>query len=115
MTDASKTVINERIAVLTAHRACCGTEHDPANGKLHGCCVICGVPWPCAYAGTPAQEAINLRLLAELDEANERIKDRFTWNEFEGWLLANGEIPKVVAIERESFREYVAQRRKENP
>ena len=42
-----------RVAVLTAHRACCGVEHDPANGKLHGCCVVCGVPWPCDYAGQP--------------------------------------------------------------
>lgn len=38
---------NERIAQLTAHRACCGSEHDPATGKLHGYCVVCGVPWPC--------------------------------------------------------------------
>lgn len=45
--------IEERIAVLRAHRACCGTEADPANGKLHGYCVVCGVPWPCAYAGDP--------------------------------------------------------------
>jgi len=41
----------ERVAQITAHRACCGTEHDPANGKLHGLCVVCGVPWPCSYAG----------------------------------------------------------------
>ena len=43
----------ERIAQLIAHRACCGVEHDPQNGKLHGLCVVCGVPWPCAYAGSP--------------------------------------------------------------
>ncbi len=50
----SKTIQNsliERIAQLTAHRVCCGAEHDPSQGKLHGCCVICGVPWPCEYAG----------------------------------------------------------------
>jgi hypothetical protein len=40
----------ERTAQLIAHRACCGSEHDPANGKLHGYCVVCGVPWPCEYA-----------------------------------------------------------------
>lgn len=46
----------ERTAQIAAHRACCGTEHDPANGKLHGCCVVCGVPWPCKFAGKePAQ------------------------------------------------------------
>lgn len=43
----------ERVAQLVAHRACCGTEHDPANGKLHGYCVVCGVEWPCEYAGIP--------------------------------------------------------------
>lgn len=38
------------LAAALAHRACCGTEHDPANGKLHGYCVVCGVEWPCATA-----------------------------------------------------------------
>jgi hypothetical protein len=37
-------------AAATAHRACCGVEHDPVNGKLHGYCVVCGVPWPCETA-----------------------------------------------------------------
>lgn len=37
-------------AAYAAHRACCGTEHDTANGKLHGYCVVCGVPWPCVVA-----------------------------------------------------------------
>ena len=43
----------ERIAQLIAHRACHSAEHDPLNGKLHGYCIVCGVPWPCEYAGTP--------------------------------------------------------------
>lgn len=43
----------ERTAQLLAHRGCCGSENDPANGKIHGYCVVCGVPWPCEYAGTP--------------------------------------------------------------
>ena len=38
------------LASATAHRVCCGTEHDPATGKLHGYCVVCGVPWPCNTA-----------------------------------------------------------------
>lgn len=38
------------IAAATAHRACCGTEHDAPNGKLHGYCVVCGVEWPCETA-----------------------------------------------------------------
>lgn len=46
----------KRAAQLIAHRVCCGVEHDPANGKLHGYCVVCGVPWPCTYAGTPPKE-----------------------------------------------------------
>ena len=46
----------ERIAQLTAHRACGSGEHDPQNGKLHGFCVVCLVPWPCAIAA-PALNA----------------------------------------------------------
>lgn len=38
------------IAAATTHRACCGTEHDPLNGRLHGYCVVCGVDWPCETA-----------------------------------------------------------------
>lgn len=41
----------ERVAQMIAHRVCCGAEHDPANGKLHGLCVVCGVQWPCEYVG----------------------------------------------------------------
>ena len=44
------TVRPEDLAAALAHRACCGVEHDPAQGKLHGCCVVCGVPWPCDTA-----------------------------------------------------------------
>ena len=52
--------ISERVAVITAHRVCCGSEHDPANAKLHGYCIVCGVPFPCEYAGKP--KAISERL-----------------------------------------------------
>jgi hypothetical protein len=45
--------IAERTAVLSAHRACIGAEHDPEHGKIHGYCVVCGVVWPCEYAGNP--------------------------------------------------------------
>ena len=37
-------------AAAIAHRACCGIEHAPMEGKLHGYCVVCGVPWPCETA-----------------------------------------------------------------
>lgn len=53
LTQPAQAVDVERVAQLIAHRACCGTEHDPLNGKLHGYCVVCGVPWPCEYAGKP--------------------------------------------------------------
>lgn len=43
----------ERVAQMIAHRVCCAAEHDPQNGKLHGCCAVCCEPWPCAYAGNP--------------------------------------------------------------
>ncbi len=45
--EAAKRVDPRLVAGALAHRACCGTEHDAANGKLHGFCVVCGVPWPC--------------------------------------------------------------------
>src|SRR3990167_8214466 len=58
-----KQTLLERTAQIAAHRACCGTEHDPANGKLHGYCIVCGIPWPCEYAGKPlaAQQPENSR------------------------------------------------------
>lgn len=40
----------ERVSQLLAHRACGSEEHDPQNGKIHGCCVVCLVPWPCEFA-----------------------------------------------------------------
>lgn len=42
--------LRERVAQLIAHRVCCNEEHDPANGKVSGFCVVCGLPWPCEYA-----------------------------------------------------------------
>lgn len=44
----------ERIAQLAAHRAVHSAEHNPEAGRIHGYCLVCGVPWPCEYAGTPA-------------------------------------------------------------
>jgi hypothetical protein len=37
-------------ASAIAHRICIHQEHDPNNGKVHGCCVVCGDPWPCDTA-----------------------------------------------------------------
>lgn len=36
-----------RSTVHHGHRACTNEEHDPANGKLSGYCVVCGTGWPC--------------------------------------------------------------------
>ena len=46
----SNELLARETAAALAHRACCGTEHDPPNGKLHGYCIVCGVPWPCETA-----------------------------------------------------------------
>lgn len=43
-------VHNGNLAAALAHRACCGTEHNPQEGKLHGYCIVCGIPWPCETA-----------------------------------------------------------------
>lgn len=70
--------LQERTAQIAAHRACCGTEHDPANGKLHGYCVVCGVPWPCEYAGKPlaalaaAGKQVEPERMQPAGETNER-------------------------------------------
>lgn len=34
-----------------------GTQHDPANGLLHGYCARCRVPWPCEYSPEYKKEA----------------------------------------------------------
>ncbi len=49
----NKDLLLERIAQITAHRVCLGSEHNPFKGKLHGYCVVCGVPFPCDYVGKP--------------------------------------------------------------
>lgn len=38
------------IAAATAHRACHSAEHNPEQGRLHGYCIVCGIPWPCETA-----------------------------------------------------------------
>ena len=48
--DAMIDTMLTRAAAAIAHRVCIYQEHDPANGKVHGCCVVCGDPWPCETA-----------------------------------------------------------------
>lgn len=50
MTKVSESDALRYQAAAVAHRACTGSEHDPLSGKLHGCCVVCGVAWPCETA-----------------------------------------------------------------
>lgn len=44
------TVHNGNLAAAQAHRVCGSAEHDPQQGKLHGYCVVCLIPWPCETA-----------------------------------------------------------------
>lgn len=48
--DQENDKVSERIAQLTAHRACGNQEQDLANGKLAGYCVVCQTLWPCDTA-----------------------------------------------------------------
>lgn len=84
------------VSMLTAHRACVGNEHDPANGKIHGCCVVCGVPWPC----TPADPKGILRRIAELEAELNEAED----------LLKEAHYPDDSMIEQ--CRQWLERRRK---
>ena len=42
---------NKLVSAAT-HRPCHSAEHDPNNGKIHGWCMVCGIPWPCETAKT---------------------------------------------------------------
>lgn len=54
----------EMIAAAIAHRVCSSAEHDPANGKMHGCCIVCCEPWPCDTAKRfmPQTQAIETKM-----------------------------------------------------
>lgn len=89
----SNTEQSERIAQIAAHRACCGTEHNPAEGKLHGFCVVCGVPWPCDYAGKPptplpALEGADLRNMLRAMQSGEMTVSRGV-ELIDMWLAGN--------------------------
>ena len=86
MADAIQATINsaellERVAQLIAHRACGGNEHD-GMGKLHGNCVVCLVPWPCEYAGTPpAKDAELAEAKAALSAKEREAKELREWGQ----------------------------------
>lgn len=62
-----------RLTQLVGHRACLGVEHDPENGKIHGLCVICGVPFPCDLISRDAEVS---RLTQERDELKQVIENQ---------------------------------------
>lgn len=62
-----------KIAAARAHRACCEVEHDPLRGKLHGYCVVCGVPWPCETAQTFLTANCHDELVSELQASTNRL------------------------------------------
>lgn len=59
--------IVERIAVIQAHRAIRGVEHDGARGLFHGDCYVCGVPFPCEYVGNPPKTLPPLGITQAVD------------------------------------------------
>jgi hypothetical protein len=70
---------NKMIAAAIAHRACHSAEHDPENGKIHGYCIVCGVPWPCDTARSfLSAPPVGLPTDEEIDEAAKYHSDRET-------------------------------------
>ncbi len=53
------------------HRAVHSAEHDPAQGRIHGFCLLCGVPYPCDYIGEPEQP----KTIARNHEHCERLRE----------------------------------------
>ena len=83
--------VEERAAQMMAHRACCGVEHDPQAGKFHGCCVVCGVPWPCEYVGPKPSHAERLDTLQK--EFQQCVEQRDALEgELAGWKLFSAEV-----------------------
>lgn len=89
--DIPSDALLERTAQLVAHRACIGIEHDPANGKLHGYCVVCGVPWPCDIAKPKpdpvGQEANASRYL----KLRNRVSSSTRWPHITQWPIDRSE------------------------
>lgn len=50
MNETTHTASNSDLAAALAHRPCHSHEHDPFNGRVHGYCMVCGIPWPCETA-----------------------------------------------------------------
>lgn len=68
---AMRSILVEQTQESLSDRACCGNEHDGIN-KLHGCCVVCGVPFPCEYVGpapAPASDPTERELMEKVVEA----------------------------------------------
>lgn len=41
--------IEERVAILRAHRVVTNEESDTNHGRYAGSCIVCGTEWPCVY------------------------------------------------------------------
>lgn len=48
------------LASAIAHRACHSGEHCPEQGRLHGFCIVCGIPWPCDTAKYFLRDKVSL-------------------------------------------------------
>lgn len=98
--------VAERTAQIAAHRACCGVEHDPRNGKLHGYCVVCGVPWPCEYAGKPtsAAQSENSELLCAVQQVIEQLE---AWAETHDNLARHENDAQRAAVQMHKRNNYL--------
>lgn len=63
--DVEKRLKHDHAAQMIAHRAVGNQEQDADNGKLAGYCLVCQIPWPCAYAGQPLENTAAIRKAAE--------------------------------------------------
>ncbi len=80
------------------HRAVHSAEHDPANGRIHGFCLLCGVAYPCEYVGTPDEFKERMdgsnKLRSKLKASEKRLK------ELEGGAGAFLSRPRVLCVPR---------------
>lgn len=78
------------------HRACTSEEHDAVNGKIHGLCVICGVPFPCAYVDelSKLRDAVAWVFDKTASPKDERQREVAVWFR----IRCNGEVPAIALI-----------------
>lgn len=85
---SEQAALQERIAQLSAHRACTNEEHDPLHGKLSGYCVVCGIPWPCEVAKpSPLQQEADKD--GELQRRIDVVRKHLSKEEIDEFYLEN--------------------------